>query len=413
MLNFRVSNALTGTATIQIATTAQASYNTVSIQTGNELAEMPGGFEIFAGTGNLRASIELLPLESISLSDIDLTVPGNTPIMYFVNLHNDNTPRYVNITVRLSSASKGNIGNMLKNNVSVTANQYLRITNRDFTKVNLNGIAGSDFLKAVKVLGTFPPDDYTYKLEVTDEKGIIIATDETTTTTTNPRYNPELISPGASFERNLDDVYTAFPLFQWFGQMDKYDLTLYEVMPGQTAEEAVRNIFVFRQQDIYGTSLVYPAYAEKLISGKVYAWQVAGKVATGKGELKLPSEVYRFRYITPGEAPPEQLVTRLAITPSELNVKMGEQHQFTAIAYDANDNVVQNIQTQWHLSSNKGSVNQNGLFKAGGAQGTVAVVVKAGAVTEYAVVNISADMENINSWLMKDVMRQLFGLPPQ
>jgi hypothetical protein len=412
VLKFRVSNALTGTATIQIANNASPGNNTVSVQTGNELAELPNGFEIFAGIGNLRANIELLPVESISLADIDLTVPQNTPILYFVNVYNDNTLRYVNISVKLTSQSRGYIGVMTKNGVQLNANQYLRITNKDFTKVALNGSAGNEFLKQVKILGTFPPDDYIYKLEITDDQGQVLISDEVPTTVTNPRYNPELITPGATFDRDMEDVYSPFPLFQWFGQMDNYDLALYEARPNQTPEEVVRNIVVFQQKDINATSLLYPAYAEKLIPGKTYAWQIQGKIATGKGVQKLPSEVFRFRYMEPGTTPPEKLVSKIEIVPQEITLGEGEQIQFTAIIYDQDSNIVQTLQPHWQLSSAKGTITRQGLFVAGNYTGTLAVIVKAGAITEYAVVNLKTKVDT-DAWLMKDMLRQLFGLPNQ
>ena len=212
----------------------------------------------------------------------------------------------------------------------------------------------------------------------------------------------------------MGKVYTPFPLFQWFGQNDKYDFAIYEVMPNQTAEDAVRNIVQFKKTDITGTSFLYPSYAEKLVNGKVYAWQIQGKVISAKGTQYLPSEVFRFQYADVGNGGANlKNIARVQIVPQEINLAPGQQFQFTVMAYAMDSSLIQNVTTQWQLSpADKGSISPTGLFTAGKNITTLAVVINAGAVTDFATVNIFSDATLINatSWSMGSMFRQLFGL---
>jgi hypothetical protein len=86
------------------------------------------------------------------------------------------------------------------------------------------------------------------------------------------------------------------PLFTWLAPFPKpsghltYSLTLAEVLPGQTPEEALRaNPPWFTKTGITGTDLQYAGTAFE--KGKKYAWQVVGMV--GRQEMG-PSEAFAF-----------------------------------------------------------------------------------------------------------------------
>jgi hypothetical protein len=411
-----VLNALTASASIRINANAAQAVHTVKVKTGTEMAELPGGFEIFASTGNFRANIELLPIEAISLSDLDLTNPTTSPVLFFANLYNDAAPKTVTVSVTITAQSRGYIGKLSAKNRALTANQYSRITNRDFTDLDLNGATSTQFLQEVQAIGTFPPDNYTYQLTVKDQNGTVLSTDESTTLITNNKINPELILPGAAFDMPVEDVYNPFPLFQWFGQMDKYDLSLFEWKQGQTAEEVVRTLPVFKKTDITSNNFLYPVYAEKLQAGTTYAWQVLGKVSTSSGTENLPSPVFRFRFNGVGEVnPADIMVSSVTVQPLEIELAPGAQIQFSALVFDKDNTPVTSVTPVWTVSSNKGTVTSSGLFVAGSQPATLAVIVKAGNITEFATVTIKAPIPTINAseWMVDGLMRQLFGLPNQ
>jgi hypothetical protein len=98
-----------------------------------------------------------------------------------------------------------------------------------------------------------------------------------------PMGPPRLISPpdGA----NLGGAY---PNFVWTpptpmpGGPVTYKLQLYEVLPGQTPEEAVKSNPPWLEQDgINSPRLQYPTGARKLDADKEYAWRVSAAVGPG------------------------------------------------------------------------------------------------------------------------------------
>jgi len=376
----------------------------------------------------LTARLQLMNIQSVSLSDLDLTKPQNAPILFFVYIDNDSKHPLVNVSILLSSTSRGLIGKLSLSNFSLPPNTRTTITNRNFTSVdlNINPPVGQQFLNAVKATGTFPPDDYQYLLKI-DSAGYTLSTDQSSSTVNNPNYNPELILPGTSFNQSMQKIYTPQPLFQWFGQTSKFDLVLYEVLPGQiTPEDIARNTPVFKQTGLSGNQFLYPASAEKLVNGKIYAWQIFGELQAAKGTQLLPSEMYRFTFVDPaggatssshGGITP-RTVSKIIISPQDISINAGQQTQFFATYYDQDNNQILNdIHPQWQLSpTDKGTLTSQGLFTAGNYPATVAVIVKAGIANEFATVTINPNPSagtssvNLEQWEISNMLMQLFGV---
>ena len=407
---FNVSNTVTGTLTFPGM--KKGTY-TLVISTRSETVSST--ITVFAAPVNaLTANIEVLAMEAISLKDIDLSNPKATPVLFLTNIYNNDTPRYVNISITVSSGSKNVLlGTITKNNQHLGADTIADFTNQNYDAVKTNGsVAGTpgyDFLNTVELTGAFPADEYIYVLTVTDVHTRQSVSSTTTTIVTNPVNNPSLITPGAEFADNLQVEYNPLPLFQWFGMNDKYDFALYELRAGQTPEEAVRNVPVYKQLAVNGTSLLYPNSAEKLIDGMTYAWQVQGRVGTATSTHYLPSDVFRFTYtnaLTAGV----KLVSAIKMIPDEIVVPSGGRQQFTAVCYDENNNIVPDAKVTWSITPDYGTISPTGLFTAGAAGKTVAVLVSSGNVTEFATVTISL---NVNSDYLNPYdgfIKKLFGL---
>jgi len=104
---------------------------------------------------------------------------------------------------------------------------------------------------------------------------------ECNTIDVEPLSPPQLIFP--EDQSAIDRA--SLPQFTWlppapvnlFNNL-QYDLYLVRIDSGQVAADAIQsNIPVLYQQDIQGTSLLYPASAPVLESGVQYAWQVIAK----------------------------------------------------------------------------------------------------------------------------------------
>jgi|GEM_PF-1420580 len=108
-----------------------------------------------------------------------------------------------------------------------------------------------------------------------------------------PMSPPRLVSP-----RDGDAISGKYPLFVWTRPGNNtggvtYNLTVVEIQPGQTEEEALRaNRPWFQKSGITATQLRYPTGARGLEKDKRYAWQVT---AVGKGIQPLVSDRRGFR----------------------------------------------------------------------------------------------------------------------
>ncbi len=88
----------------------------------------------------------------------------------------------------------------------------------------------------------------------------------------------------------------------------------------------------------------------------------------------------------PSPAPPSVNYTipgavhHITITPASANVVAGERQQFTAIAYDVNNNPISGLGLDWSVVNGGGTIlSSTGRFTAGTTLGTYSNTVQASA----------------------------------
>ncbi len=414
----QVQNSLLLTASITVSSTANPGLRDIKVITGNEIALFSNGFEVYAVSGALRTTLEVLPVQSLSLGDLDPSNLTSAPFFFWVNIFNDNVPRNLKVQVSLRSTKIGLLGLAIDPTISVHPNQVIRLDKNAFTKYQNNPTATA-FYKQVLATGAFPPDDYTYTVTVKDLKTLQTVSDSNVTTITNTKNNPELILPGALFTDPEQTVSIAQPLFQWFGQQDKYNFTLYQILPGQTAVEAVRNIPVYKTSGIQTNSFLYPAFAEKLIDGKEYAWQITAELSTVKGAHILSSEVFRFAFkqnlLIPSN---NNTIAAIKVFPQQITLTPGQKFQFNATVLDADNNPINKAPLNWLISpTGDATVDANGILTAGNMAGTFALIAKNGNFSDYATITIKVPPStvkpaaNSEEWMIDKLIKQVFGLP--
>ncbi|MFI5221440.1 MAG: hypothetical protein ACHQK8_03870 [Bacteroidia bacterium] len=418
----RVHNKEMLTATIKITSdNSKIGVYGVTVTTNNEILPKPGypqiAFEIFYSFSKLRGVIEVMPVQTLNLSDFDPTNFAGSPNLFYVTIYNDDKVRSnVVVTVTMFTGSLGTVGTMTKTIAQIGENAVLRLTNKDFPKLDAS-TAGPDLLNKVRQSGMFPPDNYTFQLQITDPAaGNSPVYNEVTILITNPNYKPELISPGNNFNRPPEVVINGYPVFQWFGQADQFDFYLYMVNDGQSPEEAVRNIPQFKKLDNVGNILPYPVYAEQLVDGKTYAWQVIAKVSNSKTTQLFPSEVFWFLHDAPESisrtlVEEEKTITHVKIEPSDAVINAGSSFQFEAVGYDANNMPVEITEMEWKVTPLEGTVDSTGLFVAGLKPGTMAVVVKVNDVEDFATITVKPAAVKTDEQMIDKIMKDLFGLP--
>ncbi|MBU1092486.1 DUF11 domain-containing protein, partial [Patescibacteria group bacterium] len=98
------------------------------------------------------------------------------------------------------------------------------------------------------------------------------------------------------------------------------------------------------------------------------------------------------------QPPAQNVLTSVVISPATATIYIGNQKQYTATAYDQDNNVLNGISFQWSvISSASGSINQSGLFTAGNYPGTYTNNIKVTAsysgnsAVDYASVTVLAN----------------------
>lgn len=151
--------------------------------------------------------------------------------------------------------------------------------------------------QAIASGGLFPPGTYNIAYTLygkTADGEFTPLADDALQLLVEAMWPPMLLTPGDG-----DTINTVYPLLTWTPAFSssytgpiEYTLNLVEVFPGQNAYQAIAaNPNYFTQSGIPVTTLPYPAAAQALDTGKVYAWQVH---ATGGGSAMGSSEVWRF-----------------------------------------------------------------------------------------------------------------------
>jgi len=96
-----------------------------------------------------------------------------------------------------------------------------------------------------------------------------------------------------------DTIDSSYPVFVWLPAVlhtewpIRYGIRITEVLSGQSPESSIQqNKAIYNQKTLNACYASYPLFAEKLISGKWYAWQITAHSGTNY----LHSEVWSFYY---------------------------------------------------------------------------------------------------------------------
>lgn len=134
-----------------------------------------------------------------------------------------------------------------------------------------------------------------YQLYHTGPKGEEPLGDQCIKFTIDPLSPPLLNTPADESE-----IETPYPQFTWmpptpfdmFNELS-YEILVMEILPGQTAPEAVQyNTPLYTRSNLTRPYEYYPSTFEKLDTGKLYAWQVIAKNGLN---YTAKTEIWKFR----------------------------------------------------------------------------------------------------------------------
>jgi hypothetical protein len=406
-----VENSETIDASVSVSKTAALGFADVKVVTGNSEVTRPNGLQIFVAGGKLTATIVVIPVQSLHLSDFDPNNLAHSPLLFSATVFNDATQRDLQVNLTVSGQSAGVIATAKKFFKPMAPNAVATFDNRQFDKYQVSNSNNPAIQTAIQT-GTLPADVYDYHIQVYDiASGSLVADADGSNVISNVFNKPELISPGNPFNSDPVAVHTKTPVFQWFSQGNSYDFYLYEVKPGQRSQEEVAlNRPYYFQKGISTSTIIYPASATMMEDGKVYAWQVIANYSGTTGVKPLASELFWFTMASSKLTNSNRTVAELKVEPDQVTLTAGQSMKFTVKAYDTNNDTL-SVKPAWSvIPVDGGTIDNNGNFIASSTPNTVAVVAAYGDAKDYATVSISAG-GGTDAWGMNMFLRELFGLP--
>ena len=389
VISFNVTNTETGMAHIKIDNTTPTGFRDISITSGGITSTRPGIFEVVTFGSTVRAELLVLPVQGIHLSDFDDENPDKSPLLFTIFIYNDNQLRDLTVKFKLQGQTNGLIGTAIKKYKGLQPLDMVQFDNKQFDKYNIN-TANKAFIKDALVNATLPADIYTYIVEIFDAANKKIAETDGSNIIFNYFNKPEMVSPGNSFFSAPEVIPVNNPLFQWFSQASYYDFYLYPVFTGQTSpEEIALNRPVYKQEGVSTTNFLYPASAEVLQQGKVYAWQVKGHYFGSEGDQLLQSEMYWFKFDPFGIAVPEkESITKIRVEPEVVNMEPGKTFKFKAVGLDSKSRP-EDIEVKWKvIPASAGTIDADGFFTAANKTSSFAIMAEYGTKSDFATVNV-------------------------
>jgi hypothetical protein len=339
-------------------------------------------FEVTELSDEPEAMISVFPVQSIYLSDFDFSNLRNLPLLFTISVY---SAGYEKITV-VTELKHEKYGILASADKEINKpGKIFTFDNRQFDSYDTDKASDEVLELIMGGGGLIPPGQYTYYVHLyfgSEEKII-----ESGFYITNSVSGIDLIGPGTELDYDPEIIITNTPYFQWFGGLLDYNLTIYEVMEGQKSpDEITSNVPVFTIEKMSTSSFLYPAYAERLVEGEIYAWQVTSDMISTSSGSKVKSDVFWFIYKRGNK--PEQSIDNIKVFPDDANIYPGDSIQIKVSGFNINDDSLQ-VECEWEIiPDNMGTINKNGWFVAGTKPGTVAVSAKCGSKEDYITINI-------------------------
>jgi len=179
--------------------------------------------------------------------------------------------------------------------ISNDTNGFNSESDFDFESVMDNN---PDFKDMVLELGYLPDGEYSMHIEVRQNGNLISNPSQFVFTIIAPAPIT-LISPGNPQGLGETVISDLNPYFVWFSNQQDFTFKLYKIEDEfQNVEDIeLQNDPIFEKKEHDMTILAYPASAEPLQYGALYAWQVETNVVTPLSESNNPlkSNMYFFR----------------------------------------------------------------------------------------------------------------------
>ncbi len=119
--NVIISNSFTLRINISIDQAAVSGSRTLVINSGNQVLNLPNAFEVLTVGNNLMAILEIVPVQTLYASDFDPNNPALAPLLFRVNVMNDQVQRNLKVVFSLLLENEGLLGKAIQKPASNSA----------------------------------------------------------------------------------------------------------------------------------------------------------------------------------------------------------------------------------------------------------------------------------------------------
>ncbi len=380
--------------TVNSVTVNNSELLTANITVAKDVPEGECKFEIFTGeisyygeleivkmAEQVEATITVFPVQSIYLTDYDLSNLRNLPLLFNVTIFMAGQ-NYLKVVAELSHEKYGKLAIATKK-INSTGTAIVSFDNKEFDTYDLTE-ASDELIESIPPGGTLPPGTYHCKLTVFNKNDEIVSNAETSFYIPEPITAIDLISPGTDLSSTPVVIFSQNPYFEWFGNATEYEFKLYEVYKGQhTEDEIALNLPVYKQQHIKTSNFIYPNYAEILKPGKTYAWQIVAKLTSTAGEKEVSSKMLWFVYNNKNVNEKKNNISYFILEPDDITLSPGDSVKLNITGFETSGNPVPLECTLKVIPSDGGTIHKGKWFIAGKKAGTYAILATCGNKENY------------------------------
>ncbi len=216
-----------------------------------------------------------------------------------------NTSEEVNISVDVTLNNVGEVLNGVTEPFTIPPTPSYIVDNTKILKIDNPSYPNSDLKSKTIQSGRLPEGEYTVCITVRNMNNVVLVSNVCSNFTILYPQPPQLIAP---FSGDSLDATNKYPTFAWTpvivppNYQIKYSLRIAEILPSQTAQQALSaNVLQYENDNITTSSLIYPIDALPLDTGKTYAWQVQVLDQNGFPPTQNygKSEIYTFSFKHP------------------------------------------------------------------------------------------------------------------
>ena len=260
-------------------------------------------------------------IQTLYVSDYDILQEGTGEELFRININNSGSTNVQNCHIRIELSKDNKIlaylttntfdlpsGTHSFTNVQLSQGEYMigeqniRVKESKMSEEDIGNIQENILSSGKAPIGI-------YKITVTIYDGINNQLGDPgycEFVITNPSF-VQLVSPGSLAGYGLpEDIYTEFPVFQWNGNGEKYQVLVFEKKgTSQSIDEILGGTPNWKtdpgEDPLTSLSVQYNPGSGSipLEFGKTYYWLTKMFVETSSGEEKINSEVWQFCLVDP------------------------------------------------------------------------------------------------------------------